>query len=261
MTAHSPITVLKLGGELIEAPADRARTADQAAALAANGALVVVHGGGKAIDAELARRGIEPVKRDGIRVTDAATLDTVVAVLAGTANTSLVAALGARGVRAVGLTGADAGLGICERVTGMETVSGAVVDPGLVGRPVGAGDAALLLHLCEAGYVPVIASIGVTASGELLNVNADVMAAHVAAAAGAARLLVAGGTAGVLDGNGKRIESLDTRALDAMLADGTATAGMIAKLQACRTARNAGVGDVRIVDGRSAGFEMGTAVR
>ena len=263
------VTVLKLGGELIEAPAERARTADAVAALAANGPLVVVHGGGKAIDAELARRGIEPVKRDGIRVTDAATLETVVAVLAGTANTELVAALGARGVKAVGLTGADAGLAWCERVTGMETVSGAVVDPGLVGRPVGAGNAALLLDLCAAGYVPVIASIGVeggaalqgSRAASLLNVNADVMAAHVAAAAGATRLLVAGGTPGVLDGEGRRIASLDTQALDAMLADGTATAGMIAKLQACRTARNAGVGDVRIVDGRSAGFEMGTALQ
>jgi acetylglutamate kinase len=269
-----PLTVLKLGGELIDAPADRARTAAAVAALASAGPLVVVHGGGKAIDAELARRGIEPVKRDGIRVTDAATLDTVVAVLAGTANTELVAALGARGVRAVGLTGADAALATCERVTGMETVTGAVVDPGLVGRPIGAGNAALLLDLCASGYVPVIASIGVTGSDptstenwtsgvrpQLLNVNADVMAAHVAAAAGATRLLVAGGTAGVLDGDGRRIATLDTRALDAMLADGTATAGMIAKLQACRTARNAGVGDVRIVDGRSAGFEMGTAVQ
>ena len=254
------VTVLKLGGELIEAPADRARTADAVAALAKTTTLVVVHGGGKAIDAELARRGIEPVKRDGIRVTDEPTLDTVVAVLAGTANTSLVAALGARGLRAVGLTGADGGLATCERVTGMETVSGAVVDPGLVGRPVGAGNAQLLLDLCSAGYVPVIASIGVLGD-QLLNVNADVMAAHVAAAVGASRLLVAGGTPGVLDGAGKRIESLDAQALDAMVADGTATAGMIAKLLACRTARDAGVGDVRIVDGRSASFEMGTALR
>jgi acetylglutamate kinase len=260
------LTVLKLGGELIEAPADRARTADAVAALAQTTKLVVVHGGGKAIDAELARRGIEPVKRDGIRVTDEATLETVVAVLAGAANTLLVAALGERGVRAVGLTGADAGLAICERVTGMETVSGAIVDPGLVGRPVGAGNAQLLFDLCGAGYVPVIASIGVTGRAglqpcELLNVNADVMAAHVAAAAGASRLLVAGGTPGVLDGAGRRIESLDAPALDAMVADGTATAGMIAKLLACRTARAAGVRDVRIVDGRSAGFEMGTALR
>lgn len=255
------VTVLKLGGELIDAPADRARTADAVAALARTSRLVVVHGGGRAIDAELTRRGIEPVKQDGIRVTDEATLETVVAVLAGVANTTLVAALGARGVRAVGLTGADAGLGLSERVTSMDTVSGRVVDPGLVGRPDGAASASVIDHLCTAGYVPVIASIGVTRDGELLNVNADVMAAHVAAAIGAVRLLVAGGTAGVLDQAGNRIDALDAGALDAMLADGTATAGMIAKLRACRTARDAGVMDVRIVDGRDATLAFGTVLQ
>ena len=255
------VTVLKLGGELIESAADRARTADAVTALSRTSRLVVVHGGGRAIDAELARRGITPEKRDGIRITNAATLDAVVAVLAGAANTALVAALGARGVRAVGLTGADAGIGSCERVTAMETMSGAVVDPGLVGRPIDGGDQRLLTDLCAAGYVPVIASIGVTAGGALLNVNADVMAAHLAAALGAARLLVAGGTSGVLDSAGHRIDALDTNSLQTMLDAGTATAGMIAKLRACQSARNAGVIDVRIVDGRSEGFERGTALR
>src|SRR5688500_1329537 len=264
MTSESSIvngvTVLKLGGELIESAADRARTADAVARMAGESRLVIVHGGGKAIDAELARRGIAPEKRDGIRVTDAATLDAVVAVLAGTANTQLVAALAARGVRAVGLTGADDALGLSERVTSMSTVSGGVVDPGLVGRPIGA-PATLVADLCDAGYVPVIASIGVTSDGELLNVNADVMAAHVAAAIGAARLLVAGSTPGVLDAGGKLIDVLEAPALDAMLGDGTATAGMIAKLRACQDARDAGVADVRIVDGTGARFETGTVLR
>ncbi|MEX2270734.1 MAG: acetylglutamate kinase [Vicinamibacterales bacterium] len=262
------VTVLKLGGELIEAQQDLARTADAVAALARDlshraTTLVIVHGGGRAIDAELARRGLTPDKRDGIRVTDEATLDAVVAVLAGTANTTLVAALGARGVRAVGLTGADAGLAWCERVTAMETNSGAVVDPGLVGRPIGGGDRRLLTDLCAAGYVPVIASIGATSggAGELLNVNADVMAAHVASIVGAERLIVAGGTPGVLDSAGRRIDALDSHALQSMLDAGTATAGMMAKLRACQSAREAGVADVRIVDGRSAGFEQGTALR
>lgn len=252
------VTVLKLGGELIEAPADLARTADAVAALARTSRLVVVHGGGRAIDAELARRGIEPVKRDGIRVTDAPTLDTAVTVLAGAANTALVASLGARGLRAVGLTGADDGLGLSERVTAMTTMSGSVVDPGLVGRPIGAGTARLIDHLSTAGFVPVIASIGVTAGGDLLNVNADVMAAHVAGAIGAGRLLFAGATPGVLDGAGSAIDALDNEALEAMLADGSASAGMIAKLRACQAARDAGVDDVRIVDGRDPAFSAGT---
>lgn len=253
------LTVLKLGGELIESQADLAHTADAVAALARDTALVVVHGGGKAIDAELGRRGITPEKRDGIRVTDAATLDAVVAVLAGAANTSLVAALSSRGIRAVGLTGADDALGLSAPVTSMRTVAGTDVDPGLVGEPVPAGST-LVTDLCDAGYVPVIASLGMTAGGALLNVNADVMAAHVAASAGATRLLVAGSTPGVLDAAGALIDSLDPSTLDAMLEDGTATAGMIAKLRACRAALDAGVADVRIVNGRDLGAIAGTAL-
>ena len=253
------LTILKLGGELIDAPADLARTADAVAALARATPLAIVHGGGKAIDAELEARGIAPVKRDGIRVTDAATLGVAVGVLAGTTNTALVAALSARGIRAVGLTGADAALGLSIRVEAMETAGGSI-DPGLVGQPVPSSGTALVSDLCAAGYVPVIASIGVTRDGALLNVNADVMAAHVAAASGAARLLVAGTTRGVLDGSGAAIDRLDAASLGAMLADGTATAGMIAKLVACRAALNAGVADVRIVDGRDGGFLSGTAL-
>lgn len=253
------LTVLKLGGELIEAPADLARTADAIVALARTTRLAIVHGGGKAIDAELAARGITPVKRDGIRVTDAATLGVAVGVLAGTTNTLLVAALSARGVRAVGLTGADAALGLSVRVETMQTADGAI-DPGLVGQPEPSSGTALVLDLCAAGYVPVIASIGVTRDGALLNVNADVMAAHVAAACGASRLLVAGSTPGVLDASGATLDELDEPSLATMMADGTATAGMIAKLSACRTALHAGVADVRIVDGRSGGFLSGTAL-
>lgn len=254
------LTVLKLGGELIESPAALAQTADAVAALAKDTRLVIVHGGGKAIDAELARRGITPEKRDGIRVTDAATLEAVVAVLAGAANTSLVAALSSRAVRAVGLTGADDALGLSAPVASMRTVAGTDVDPDLVGEPVPAVST-LVADLCAAGYVPVIASIGMTAGGALLNVNADVMAAHVAASVGASRLLVAGGTPGVLDGSGAVLDALDAGALDAMLDEGTATAGMIAKLRACRAALDAGVADVRIVNGRDATFDTGTVLR
>ena len=153
------LTVLKLGGELIESAADLARTADAVAEIAAGRPLAIVHGGGRAIDAELAARGIAPDKRDGIRVTDAATLDVVVSVLAGKANTTLVAALASRGVRAVGLTGADAALGLSTRVPSMTTAGGDAVDPGLVGQPVPADGTRLVNDLCAAGYVPVIASM------------------------------------------------------------------------------------------------------
>lgn len=259
------VTVLKLGGELIESPADLARTSDAIATLVASlrgegEALAIVHGGGRAIDAALASRGIAPRKQDGIRLTDASTLEVVVDVLAGRANTTLVAALSARGIRAVGLTGADAGLGLSTRVESMPADGGAMVDPGLVGQPAPGADATLVRDLARAGYVPVIASIGTDASGALLNVNADVMAAHVAAAAGAVRLILAGGTAGVLDAAGTTIPELDAAAIDAIVADGTATAGMIAKLNAARAAVTAGVPDVRIVSGLDGRFAQGTSL-
>lgn len=260
------ITVLKLGGELIETPADLAHTAGAIVTLAASlqadgGALAIVHGGGRAIDAALAERGITPRKQDGIRLTDAATLAVVVDVLAGRANTTLVAALNAHGVRAVGLTGADAGLGLSARVESMAADGGATVDPGLVGQPVSTAQTALIGDLARHGYVPVIASIGADAAGALLNVNADVMAAHVAAATGAASLLLAGGTAGVLDASGATLPELDEAMLDAIVADGTATAGMVAKLNAARAALTAGVPDVRIVSGRDGLFSRGTSLR
>src|SRR5436309_9663659 len=105
------ITVLKVGGELLEDAAAMYATAGAIVRLAATGQLVVVHGGGRAIDVELRARGLEPRFVDGFRVTDSDALDAVVSVLAGRNNTSLVAAIGAAGGRAVGLTGADGFIG------------------------------------------------------------------------------------------------------------------------------------------------------
>ena len=108
-------TVLKLGGELLEDGAAVQSAAAAIVRLASNGALIVVHGGGRAIDAELRARGLEPRFVDGLRITDAPALDAVVSVLAGRNNTALVAAIGAAGARAVGLTGADAFIGRSRR--------------------------------------------------------------------------------------------------------------------------------------------------
>jgi acetylglutamate kinase len=249
------LTVLKLGGELFEAADARAHIADLIAAMPAP--LVVVHGGGKAIDAELARRGIQPKKVDGLRVTDADTLDAVVAVLAGSANTSLVAALVARGVKAVGLTGVDAGCGRAEHAAPLRSTSGAVVDLGLVGDPTEA-DPALMTTLVNAGYVPVVACLGVDQAGQVLNVNADVMACRIAAAL-KAELIIAGTTPGVFDGNGATIPMLDVDGMDALIASGAANAGMVAKLNACRAALESGVTAVKIVDGKD--LKTGTEIR
>jgi acetylglutamate kinase len=251
--------VLKIGGELLETAEQRARMAARLAALASERSLAVVHGGGRAIDAELARHDIAPRKIDGLRITDEPTRDVVVSVLAGSANTSFVAALVGLGVPAVGLTGVDAGFAPAARASGYRATTGATVDLGFVGDPVDA-DPALLELLIERGYVPVIASLGVE-GGTVLNVNADVMAGRIAAALTGAELVIAGATAGVLDGDGRVIETLDSDGIDGLIASGTATAGMIAKLDACRAALLQGVQSVRIVDGADlvAGRSIDTA--
>ena len=250
-------SVLKLGGELLEDAAAMARAAVGIRALADAGPLVVVHGGGRAIDADLRARGVTPRFVDGIRLTDAATLDSVVAVLAGRINTAFVAALGAAGVGAVGLTGADAGLGLSTLAPPMRTSDGGEVAPGLVGVPCDHADAKLLRDLLALGYVPVAASIGVSAHGELLNVNADVLAAHLARAIHADRLIIAGSTAGVFDASGATCACLDPAAARAMVAAGTARDGMVAKLAAALSAVDGGVASVRIVDGRTGEYANG----
>ncbi len=245
-------TVLKFGGELLE---DRGRLAAVVGAvrdIAASAPLVVVHGGGREIDAALKQAGIEKRQVDGLRITDEATLDVVVAVLAGTVNTRLVASLNAAGVPAVGLTGADANCGLSQPAAPHAAVDGRIVDLGRVGTPSADSDTRLLRTLVADGFVPVIACIGVEPNGQLLNVNADTLAAHVAARLGARRLVIAGTTAGVLDANGVTLPLLDRHALASLVQDGTATAGMIAKLRACDSALAAGVEDVVIVDGRDA---------
>jgi acetylglutamate kinase len=242
-------TILKLGGELLEDAAAVRSAAEAIVRLSAAGPLVVVHGGGRAIDAELRARGESPRFVDGLRITDAAALDTVVSVLAGRTNTALVAAIGAAGGRAVGLTGADGRIGLSRQAAPLRTVAGELADLGLVGEPHGT-DASLLRDLLGLECIPVVASIGVDANGVLLNVNADVLAAHLATIMPAKRLIIAGGTAGVLDADGKTVPELQVDAIDAMMASGVAHSGMVAKLGACRLAFTSGVTDISIVAGR-----------
>jgi acetylglutamate kinase len=247
--------VLKLGGELLEQPQDVERVAGAIARLAKRSSLVVVHGGGKEIDAALAIAGIPKQQVDGLRVTDAPTLDVVVAVLAGAINTRLVAAVRRAGGKPVGLTGADATVATVKRAAPIVSVAGASVDLGLVGAPVRNGAPQLLTDLLSRGYVPIVACIGATRSGQLLNVNADTLASHLAAAIGARRLVIAGGTSGVLDAEGRTIAKLTRRDAAQLVKVGTANKGMVAKLQACRAALQRGVGDVVIAGGRDVKLE------
>jgi acetylglutamate kinase len=261
--------VLKLGGELLERPEDVTRVAKAIASLApgprAGGRrragpalqmeLVVVHGGGKEIDAALAVAGIPKQQVDGLRVTDAATLDVVVSVLAGAINTRLVAAVRRAGAKPVGLTGADATVVTVKRAAPVKTVKGDVVDLGLVGAPVANGRPELLSDLLSRGYVPIVACVGATRDGRLMNVNADTLASHLAQALGARRLVIAGGTSGVLDEQGQTIARMTGREAARLIKAGTANKGMVAKLQACRAALAGGVRDVVIANGRDTQLE------
>jgi acetylglutamate kinase len=198
---------------------------------------VIVHGGGNEV-AEWSRRlGLEPRTHDGLRVTDPDTLDVVVAVLAGLVNSRLVAALEADGRSAVGLTGADGALLRLRRRPS---------ELGEVGEVLSA-DASLLETLLTGGRLPVVASIGLH-EGALLNVNADEVAGAVAAARGGL-LLLCTDVPGV-QREGQLVDRLDRAAAEAMLADGSASAGMRPKLRAALLAASAGC-EVRIVDGRS----------
>ena len=245
--------VLKFGGELLEDSQRVAALAATLARLARKTALVIVHGGGREIDASLAKAGIERRQVDGLRITDGPTLDVVVSVLAGLVNTRFVAALSAAGVPAVGLTGADAGVARVKAAAPHRSTSGGTVDLGRVGEPVGKDKPSLLLDLCRKGYVPVVSSIGASRDGALFNVNADTLAAHLAGRLKSPRLIIAGATAGVLERDGSTIANLTFADVDALLDSGGATAGMVAKLAACRSALDNGAGEVFVADGKDLG--------
>jgi acetylglutamate kinase len=251
MTTDGAGVLLKLGGELLEQPNGRRDIARAMHRLRDGGPLVVVHGGGREVDAEMAAKNIPKRAVDGLRLTDSDTLEVVVGVLAGRVNTRLVAAARVAGIPAVGLTAADAGVSPVRRADTYTAADGTQVDLGWVGTPVGTEPPVLLTRLCDAGFVPIIASIGADADGQLLNVNADTLAGHLAARLSVERLLIAGGTPGVLDEHGDTIASLTAGRLEQMIADGRASAGMVAKLIACREAHRGGVASVRIVSGKN----------
>ncbi|MCA1583796.1 MAG: acetylglutamate kinase [Acidobacteria bacterium] len=241
--------VLKVGGELLDDPRKRRVMARAIVRVAASVPLVVVHGGGREIDAALANAQIPKRQVDGLRITDQATLGVVVAVLAGSVNTTLVAAVNAAGGRAVGLTGADADVCRVGRAPRHRTTTGELVDLGLVGRPVDEGPSRLVATLVRDGFVPIVASIGAAKNGTLFNVNADTLAGSLATRLAASRLVIAGGTAGVLDESGQTIPMLDRAAASDAVQSGTISAGMVAKLSACHDALAGGVSDVIVADG------------
>lgn len=186
--------------------------------------VVIVHGGGSAVDAHIRRVGLEPVRRDGIRITPADHIGEVVAVLAGRINKAVVGGLKQAGVQGVGLCLADAGL-----ETAPDTSLG--FDAGRVGTVVG-GDGVALRALLGAGLTPVISSIGIDDQGEALNVNADTAAAGVACVIEASELLLLTDVPGILDASGDLIGELDIDSIDGLIDAGVVHDGMVPKARA-----------------------------
>jgi acetylglutamate kinase len=244
------LVVLKLGGELLEQPARMKAVGRMIARVAESTPLVVVHGGGREIDAALAQASIPKHQVDGLRVTDEATLQIVVSVLAGSINTRFVAAINAAGGSAVGLTGADAGVAPVKPAKPHKATNGELVDLGLVGEPVPGPTPKLIKTLVAEGFVPVIACIASAKDGRLYNVNADTLAGSLSARLRAKRLVVAGATRGVLAAKGATVAKLNLDGIEKLIESGTATSGMVAKLRACRKAVKGTVRDVVIADGR-----------
>jgi acetylglutamate kinase len=241
--------LIKFGGELLEDRARLATVVDSVREISRHEPVVIVHGGGKEIDAALKASGIEKRQVDGLRITDEESLEIAVAVLAGTINTRFSAALNAAGVAAAGLTGADARIGLVVPAPLHQSVDGRTVDLGRVGIPTDDAETRLIHELLRARFVPVIACVGADARGNLFNVNADTFAGSLAPRIGARRLVIAGTTPGVLDDSGMTVPLADAVDITRLVNSGTATAGMIAKLRACEQALAGGVDDVVIVDG------------
>lgn len=228
--------VIKLGGAAIDDARALGPFWDAIATLATTcaGGVVLVHGGGAAVDAHLARLGLTSQRRAGLRVTPDEHIGEVVAVLRGSVNTRLVGLLCARGVAAVGLGLSDGGACVCDK----HEPDG--VDLGRVGAVKAAASAddtptsrgGLWRELLAAGRVPVLCSIGLDAGGEPLNVNADDAASAVAAILHASMLVLLTDVPGVLDADGSLIESTDHDGIESRIADGTIAGGMIPKARA-----------------------------
>jgi acetylglutamate kinase len=205
---------------------------------------VVVHGGGPQIGAALTKMGIECRFVSGLRVTDAETMGVVEMVLAGQVNKEIVGLIQAAGGQAVGLSGKDGGL-----IRARKLAPRGEEDLGQVGE-VERVDASLLDAVMDQGFVPVIAPVGGGAAGESYNINADTVAAEVAVALKASKLVLLTDVAGVQDSSGQLISSLSIPEAERLIAEGGITGGMIPKVRGCCEVIARGVGKVHIVDGR-----------
>ncbi len=214
---------------------------------------LVVHGGGPQIGKMLSRLQIESEFVDGLRVTDRSTVDVVEMVLSGSINKAIVASINSAGGRAIGISGKDGNLIRTRKLerTKIDPDSNIerVVDLGFVGDPDEVNDT-VLRTLTAGGLVPVIAPIGLGHDGETYNINADTAAGAISGAVDAKRLLLLTDVAGVLDKSGELIEELTVAEAKQLIANGTASGGMIPKIETCIEALEKGAEAAVILDGR-----------
>lgn len=211
---------------------------------------VVVHGGGPQIAAMLGRLGIKSQFAGGLRVTDAATVEIVEMVLAGSINKQIVSHINQAGGKAVGLCGKDGNMVIARKAGTRSGVAVAdVVDLGFVGEPEKI-DTTVLDQIIGRELIPVLAPIASGPNGETFNVNADTFAGYIAGALKAKRLLLLTDVPGVLDKSKKLIPELSVNDIRKLIADGTISGGMIPKVETCITALEQGVEGVVILDGK-----------
>ncbi|MGP1281908.1 MAG: acetylglutamate kinase [Parasphingopyxis sp.] len=214
---------------------------------------VVVHGGGPQIGAMLEKLGVESEFVDGLRVTDGETARIAEMVLSGAINKELVSWIGQAGGRAIGISGKDGRFVRAEKVRRTvrdpESLIEKAVDLGFVGEPA-VVDRSVIDTISDAGMIPVVAPVGVDATGQTYNINADTMAGAVASAMDAARLFLLTDVPGVLDRQGALLTDLSPDTIGQLQADGTVSGGMIPKLETCVKAVEGGVEAAVILDGR-----------
>lgn len=209
---------------------------------------VIVHGGGPQINEMLEKIGKIGEFVQGMRVTDGETMNIVEMVLGGQVNKEIVSLLNVHGGKAVGITGRDNHFIRAKKLT-VDTPEQKSVDIGQVGE-IASMDCTLIKQMVSAGYIPVVAPIGVGEQGEAFNINADLVAGRLAAELGAEKLVLMTNITGVMDKSGNLLTNLTPQNIDSMVQDGTLSGGMLPKISSALEAAQNGVKAVHIIDGR-----------
>ena len=248
---HGKTLVIKYGGNAMTDPALQADFAADVVLLKLVGMNpVVVHGGGPQIETALNRLGKKGEFIQGMRVTDAETMEVVEWVLAGQVQQDIVGLINQAGGKAVGLTGRDGGMIRAHKLRMLDNKDPLVeYDVGQVGDIVSI-DPSVVKALQDDAFIPVISPIGFGEENEAYNINADVVAAKLATVLKAEKLVLLTNTTGVLDKNGQLLTDLSARRIDELFEDGTISGGMLPKISGALDAAKSGVNSVHIIDGR-----------